>query len=337
MVTARLALHPPAAGTEKLGDYFPEVYATDLQAIDDNVQIKDVAGAGLFPVYDVNGFLVPSEIAPEDLEVGLLDSILTTQGMILYRNATELAALSPDTAGKSLLTGGVGANPSFGYPSHSTLLNLTTGDPHTQYLLRSVLASRGSLPFFGAAGWAELVKGTEGYLLMQGANDPYWGLPKLDDLAAPDDNTDLNASTSKHGLMQKYPNTQQRLKGTGGWADPIFGVNFPFGNGAAVLTAEAQGKRIPVACKITKAYLRSTKGVDGDLLSGSITVTIYIHDYNVDADSVAASDTFSLSSASSYAETGLSIAVAAGKYITAIISGIATCKCVTLDLELEAT
>jgi len=334
MVTARLALHPPAAGTEKLGDYFPEVYAADLQAIDDNVQIKDVAGAGLFPVYDVNGFLVPSEIAPEDLEVGLLDSILTTQGMILYRNATELAALSPDTAGKSLLTGGVGANPSFGYPSHSTLLNLTTGDPHTQYLLRSVLSSRGSLAFFGAAGWAELVKGTAGYLLMQGANDPYWGLPKLDDLAAPDDNTDLDASTSAHGLMAKYPNTQQRLKGTGAWADPIFGVNFPFGNGAAVLTAEAKTIRIPIASKITKAYIRSLD-TDGALKTGSITITIYVHDYNAAIGSSV--DSFALASASSFAETGLSITVAAGKYITAITSGITTCEQVVLDLELEAT
>src|SRR4029450_328423 len=29
---------------------------------------------------------------------------------------------------------------------------------------------------------------------------------KLDDLAVPDDNTDLNASTSKHGLMKKLSN-----------------------------------------------------------------------------------------------------------------------------------
>ena len=52
-----------------------------------------------------------SGIAPGDLQVGLLNSILTTQGMLLYRNATQLAALSPDTAGKSLLTQGAGANP----------------------------------------------------------------------------------------------------------------------------------------------------------------------------------------------------------------------------------
>jgi len=161
---------------------------------------------------------------------------------------------------------------------------------------------------------------------------------KLDDLSAPDNNTDLDASTSAHGLMQKYPNTKQRLLGDASWATPIFGVNFPFGNGVAVLIGEASTKRIPVACKITKAYIRSLD-TDGALKSGSITITIYIHDYN--AAIGTAVDSFILSSASSYAETGLNSGngwtVAAGKYITAIISGIKTCEQITLDLELEAT
>ena len=47
-------------------------------------------------------------------------------------------------------------------------------------------------------------------------------------------------------------------------------------------------------------------------------------------------DSFALSAASSFAETGLNIAVGAGQYITAVISGIATVTNVTLSLELEA-
>lgn len=44
---------------------------------------------------------------------------------------------------------------------------------------------------------------------------------KLDDLAAPDDNTDLNASTSAHGLMQKYPGgTTTFLRADGSFAAP---------------------------------------------------------------------------------------------------------------------
>jgi hypothetical protein len=44
---------------------------------------------------------------------------------------------------------------------------------------------------------------------------------KLDDLSAPDDNTDLDASTSKHGLMMKYPGgTTNFLRADGTFAAP---------------------------------------------------------------------------------------------------------------------
>lgn len=44
---------------------------------------------------------------------------------------------------------------------------------------------------------------------------------KLDDLVAPDDNTDLNASTSAHGLMMKYPGgTTTFLRADGTFATP---------------------------------------------------------------------------------------------------------------------
>jgi hypothetical protein len=47
---------------------------------------------------------------------------------------------------------------------------------------------------------------------------------KLDDLAAPDDNTDLNASTSAHGLLKKLPNVAtQYLDGTGAFSTPASG------------------------------------------------------------------------------------------------------------------
>ena len=216
-ITSRLGLHKPETSGEFFGDYFPDAYAADLQQIDDVVQIKDVAAAGNIPVYGVDGLLADSGIAPADLEAGLISSILTDQGMLLYKAADALAALSPDVAGKSLLTQGAGANPVFGYPSHSTLTNLGIGDPHTQYVLRSLLSARGDLVYRDAAGWQRLPKGVSGTVLMQGANDPYWSMPKLDDLAVPDDNTDLNASTTKHGLMQKYPGPGYLLKGDGTW------------------------------------------------------------------------------------------------------------------------
>jgi len=45
---------------------------------------------------------------------------------------------------------------------------------------------------------------------------------KLDDLATPDDNTDLNVSISRHGLVPKAPNDNtQYLNGLGAYADPV--------------------------------------------------------------------------------------------------------------------
>lgn len=126
------------------------------------------------------------------------------------------------------------------------------------------------------------------------------------------------------------------VSGLPAWVIGNFGVHWKFGDGSAVVAGQQDRIRIPKASKITKAYVTSTNAA-GDLLSGSVTFTIYIHDYNADADSVSASDSFALSSASSLEETGLNITVAAGKYITAIISGITTCSQVSLDLELEAT
>lgn len=47
---------------------------------------------------------------------------------------------------------------------------------------------------------------------------------KLDDLAAPDDNTDLNVSTTKHGLAPKLPNDATKyLDGTGAYSVPAGG------------------------------------------------------------------------------------------------------------------
>jgi hypothetical protein len=44
---------------------------------------------------------------------------------------------------------------------------------------------------------------------------------KLDDLGTPDDNTDLNASTSAHGLLKKLSNlSTQYMDGTGAWSVP---------------------------------------------------------------------------------------------------------------------
>lgn len=67
-----------------------------------------------------------------------------------------------------------------------------------------------------------------------GGSDPI----KLDDLAQPDDNTDLNVSTTRHGLAPKLPNNAtQYLDGTGAFSTP------PGSVATAVILAPATSAR----------------------------------------------------------------------------------------------
>jgi len=55
-------------------------------------------------------------------------------------------------------------------------------------------------------------------------SDHVHGLPKLDNLNAPDDNTDLNATTSAHGLLPKLSDdSNQFLDGDGSWQTQVYG------------------------------------------------------------------------------------------------------------------
>jgi hypothetical protein len=67
---------------------------------------------------------------------------------------------------------------------------------------------------------------------------------KLDDLGAPDDNTDLNASTSKHGLLPKLGGgTTNFLRADGTWAAPA-------GGGGSLTVEEVDGS--PTDSAVTK-------------------------------------------------------------------------------------
>jgi len=68
---------------------------------------------------------------------------------------------------------------------------------------------------------AALGTASPGTQLVAARRDHVHTLPKLDDAAAPDDNTDLNVSTSAHGLAPKAPNnTYQFLRADVSYARP---------------------------------------------------------------------------------------------------------------------
>lgn len=153
---------------------------------------------------------------------------------------------------------------------------------------------------------------------------------KLDDLAAPDDNTDLNASTTKHGLMQKYPNTAQALKGDGTWITRYFEIDFPFGNGLDVIEDAVHEFAVPIACKITRADVWEVGG-----RSSSITCTLYKH--AVGAAKGSAVDSFVMSSRVYMTETGLNISVSQHNVLRIEVSSITAAKQIVCRLFLEAT
>lgn len=129
---------------------------------------------------------------------------------------------------------------------------------------------------------------------------------------------------------------QTIVKGSSGneWRTRSFDVAFTFGDGSTTILASTQSIEIPISCNITSAKIRSYNG-SGTLVSGSATCTLYAHDIGASIGSSV--DVFSLSSASTYSETGLSIAVTANQWLTVVISSITTCSRLTLSLTMEGT
>ena len=259
-------------------------------------------------------------------------NILTTRGDIPYRNANTWARLAKSaTSGHSLMQGA--DEPYWGYPDHTAIQNIGT---NAHSVIDSFIASKAQ-----ASGLASL-DGSSVCVQepkLHAARHASGGADaiKLDDLAAPDNNTDLDASTSAHGLMPKFPNTKTWLRGDKSWQKNSWGVDFEFGDGSAVISAQSKHTRAgQKSCKIVKAYMRSTDGASPPaLLSGSATVKLYIHDLN--AEEGTAVETITLSSVSNYTSDALSHAVAAGKWITVEVSGITNFKCLVVSLEFEAT
>jgi len=132
-----------------------------------------------------------SSAAPVPATVsGLFDSVFgSTQGAVLYRNATTWVMLSPGTSGQILTTGGASANPAWANaPASAPIANQrllanisgSTAVPIANTLsdiFDSILgSSRGMLVYRGASGWAALSAGTSGQVLTTGgtAGDPHW-------------------------------------------------------------------------------------------------------------------------------------------------------------------
>lgn len=169
---------------------------------------------------------------------------------------------------------------------------------------------------------------------------------KIDDLAAGDDNTDLNASTSKHGLMQRYPGTNsllkgngdwfvfpgtpQVLKGDGTWLTRYFDIDFPFGNGQDVIEDSVQEISIPINCAIRHVNIWEV-----GLISSSLTCTLYRHRLAMGKGDPL--DTFSLSNQVGMYEVDLNITASTHDIFRVEVSGITSAKQIVCRFFCEAT
>jgi hypothetical protein len=123
----------------------------------------------------------------------MIDEALTasTQGDVLYRNATGWVALGPGTAGQVLQTGGAAANPSWVNQSggglsaiaSDNLLANTTGSAAvpvattlTALIDAAIGSTEGDVLYRGASSWNVLAPGTSGQVLTTGGASavPSW-------------------------------------------------------------------------------------------------------------------------------------------------------------------
>lgn len=230
-----------------------------------------------------------------------------------------------------------------------------------------ILTTRGDIPFRGANTWEKLGKGTAGYFLKQGANDPAWAALTPTDPVFTNTARILARKTSGGGAGEECTFSEildfvgsaiwgaSLVRGETGWIKvvkgaagqvPVQGANvwawatrpfeaiFAFGDGVSVLVADSFSIPIPIACKITIAEIRSYDATGGPL-AGSITCSLYKHSRSGAVGTLV--DSFVLATATNIEETGLTIAVAAREWLTVVISGITLCKKITCVLTMEPT
>jgi hypothetical protein len=94
-------------------------------------------------------------------------------------------------------------------------------------------------------------------------------VPKLDDCLAPDDNTDLNASTTAHGLMQKYPGgTTTFLRADGSFAAPTAAAADPAYSPGSLTVATETGRLIINHLKLTATQRATVEGTGRLIVCG---------------------------------------------------------------------
>lgn len=266
-----------------------------------------------------------ADLVWSDVLIGSLTATSQARGDIVHRGSVAWDRLVAGSANKYLMSNGTG--------NDLTYEDLKIGS------LTVASQAQGDLVMRGATTWGRLGVGTVNkYLMSNGAGSDlsyeYLKIPSLSVTSEAQGDLIMRGAAAWGRLGTGTANQVLTSGGAGAdlvWATKTWPVSFVFGDGSAVILAQEMGVGpFPLACKITAASIREQA-----LISSSATVTLHIHDR--DAAIGDAVDTFSLSSATNYNETGLTHAVAAGKWVTIKIASITAAKQLQVGLTMEAT
>ena len=153
-----------------------------LQANGSGVAPAWAAGTGLAAIAngDVIANVSGGVSAPVGVPLsGVLDTLGSTEGDLIYRGASGWVVLGPGTSGQMLKSGGAGAPPSWATIAGSGLYAIANNEllantsgalavpvaTTLSTLLDTLGATEGSIIYRGASGWAELAPGTAGQVL----------------------------------------------------------------------------------------------------------------------------------------------------------------------------
>jgi hypothetical protein len=193
-------------------------------------------------------------------------------------------------------------------------------------------AARGDILYKGASGWARLAKGSAGYVLTQGADDPAWASDPI-----------VAALTTRGDLLYRGASAPARLaKGVAGqvlvqgaddpvWTTRTFKAAYAFGNGSDVIEEDQEyGVSLPFASKVVAVTIREITQT-----TGTVTCSLYRHALSDTKGSPI--DTFTMSSAKYFSEGSLNWAFTKDQWATIVVSGITAAKKIVCMVEFEAT
>jgi hypothetical protein len=152
-----VTLSGAADGAVNLGEFTGSTI-TDNQTIKAALQLLETAVEAV-PVYET-----------ADATLSALANLTITQGSLIYGTGEDAFSVLAKGTGLYILRMNAGATaPEWADGS----LAFQTLDADLS-AIGNISGQRGDILYYGAAGWTRLAKGTSGYMLTMGANDPAW-------------------------------------------------------------------------------------------------------------------------------------------------------------------